>query len=117
MALVEVVLDPGPIAYPAIELHGDPDLEQALTEDGLRPSATCYRLIEIPLQSITDTRWLARREAVRTALMDALEAGAEVPPVVVKRNLNGWGLLDGVNRTYALMRLGRSTIRAYELIT
>jgi hypothetical protein len=49
------VLDPGPIPYAPIGLYGDPDLEHALTEEGLDPQATTYRLIEIPLSAINDT--------------------------------------------------------------
>jgi hypothetical protein len=51
----ETVIDPGPIAYARIDLCGDPDLEHALREEGLDPQATTYRLIEVPLSSISDT--------------------------------------------------------------
>lgn len=115
MTPAEKVLDPGPIPYARIDLFGDPDLEHALREEGLEPQATTYRLIEIPLSSITDTAsmpWLR----MGTAYVDAIRSGQQFPPVVVFRGKNGWGLLDGVNRTHAHWVLGTARIRAYELL-
>jgi hypothetical protein len=112
----ERVLDPGPIPYALIDLHGDPDLEHALREEGLDPQATAYRLIEIPLGAITDTASMPWRR-MGTAYVDALRSGQEFPPVVVFRNQRGWSLLDGVNRTHAHWVLGTASIRAYDLLT
>ena len=114
--MIEVVLDPGPIPYAAIELCGDMDLEQALRHDGREPGTTQYRLIEIPLDAIVETASMERWTHFGTTLAKALEAGLTVPPVVVTRRQNGFWLLDGVNRTYAHWKLRRPTIRAYELL-
>lgn len=116
MTVAEKVLDPGPIPYARIDLFGDPDLEQALREEGLDPQATTYRLIEIPLSSITDTASMPRPR-ISSAYVDAIRSGQEFPPVVVSRGQHGWGLLDGANRTHAYWTLGTASIRAYELLT
>jgi hypothetical protein len=119
MILVETVLDPGPIPYAEIALRGDPDLEHALREDGLEPDNTAYRLIDVPLATIKDTKSMPRPWPVGRSYVDAVEAGQELSPIVVVRNVRGpgWALLDGCNRTYAYWTLGRTTIRAYELLT
>lgn len=117
MTAAEKVLDPGPIPYTRIDLYGDPDLEHALREEGLDPQATSYRLIEVPINSITDTAIIARYPNMGTGYIDALKAGQEFPPVVVIRNRRGWSLLDGVNRTHAHWVFGTASIRAYELLT
>jgi hypothetical protein len=52
-------------------------------------------------------------------MIDALDAGKSLPPVVVMaapRSGGRMGLLDGLNRTHAHWALGRKTIRAYELL-
>jgi hypothetical protein len=110
----ETVLDPGPIPYAEISLKGDADLEHALIETGLKPEETSYRLIEIPLGAITDTAsmpWLTS-----AAYVDAMNAGQEFRPIVVMRNRRGWSLLDGCHRTHAYLKLGKSSVRAYELL-
>lgn len=119
MTPVETVLDPGPIAYAAIALCGDPDLEHALREDGFEPEETTYRLLELPLAAITDTKTLPWPWPAGSSYVEAIEAGQELPPIVVMRNIrgSGWALLDGVNRTYAYWTLGKTSIRAYELLT
>lgn len=113
------MLDPGPIPYAEIALHGDPDLEPAVTEDGFEPEETTYRLLELPLAAITDTKTFPRVWPVGRSYVEAIEAGEEFPPIVVVRNIGGslWRLLDGVNRTYAYWTLGKASIRAYELLT
>lgn len=113
---METVIDPGPIKYQDIELYQDHDLEQALEQNGLDPANTTYRLIEIPLSAIADTKTMPWNH-MGTGMIDALRAGAEFPPVVVLATQSGWTLLDGVNRTYAHWTLGCPTIRAYELLT
>ena len=115
MPTAATVLDPGPIPYARTDLCGDPDLEHGLRHIGVDPAATTYRLIEIPLSSITDTAsmpWWT----VGTSYVDAIRAGRQLPPIVVMPNSQGWSLLDGVNRTHAHLILGTSTIRAYELL-
>lgn len=116
VASQETVIDPGPIPYARIDLYGDPDLEHALREEGLHPQATSYRLIEIPLSSITDTASMPWPR-MGTAYLNAIRSGQEFPPIVVLRRQHGWSLLDGVNRTHAHWVLGTVTIRAYELVT
>ena len=114
--MVAPVLD-GPIPYSQIELCGDPDLEHALREDGFEPAETTYRLLELPVASISDSRSMPHRHWDR-GLIDAIQTGVQLPPVVVVRNRRGagWGLLDGVNRLNALVSLGIETSRAYELL-
>jgi hypothetical protein len=87
----------------------------ALREEGLDPQATSYRLIEIPLSSITDTATI-RSHRTGPAYIDALRTGQKFPPVVVFRNGRGWSLLDGVNGTHAHWALGIASIRAYDLL-
>jgi hypothetical protein len=111
----ERVIDPGPIPYTNIELYLDPDLEHALREEGLDPTVTTYRLIEMPLRSISDTASMPWPR-MSTIYVDAIKSGQQFPPVVVLRNPHGYWLLDGVNRTQAHWILGTETIRAYELI-
>jgi hypothetical protein len=96
--------------------YGDPDLELALAEGGLDPEATTYRLIEIPLSSITDTQSMPWPR-MGTAYVDALKATQQFLPIVVVRNRRGWSLLDGVNRIHGYWVLGTASIRAYELLT
>lgn len=115
MTAAATVLDPGPIPYVRIDLYGDRDLEHALREEGLDPQAATYRLIEIPLSSITDTASMPWPR-MGTAYVDALRSGQEFPPIVVFRNRRGWSLLDGANRTHAYWVLGTASIRAYELL-
>jgi hypothetical protein len=113
----ERVLDPGPIPYSEIALHGDPDLEHELEGYGADPAATSYRLIEIPTASISDTDSMPRR-AWNRSIAEAIRSGVELPPVVVfrHRETSRWGLLDGVNRTNAYVGLGVALVRAYELL-
>jgi hypothetical protein len=113
--LPDRVIDPGPIAYADIELYGDPDLEHALSEEGLDPGTTSHRLIEIPLRTVLDTAsmpWMR----VGNSYVDPLKSGHKFPPIVVFPNQRGWLLLDGVNRTHAYVMLGTETVRAYELL-
>lgn len=109
------VLDPGPIRYSDIDLFGDADLEDALRGEGLAPAETTYRLIEIPIRSITDTASMPW-PAMGTEYADALRAGQEFPPIVVIRNQRDWSLLDGAHRTHAHWTLGTATLQAYELL-
>jgi len=114
---MERVLDPGPIPYAEIDLFDDPDLEYGLRHYGVAPEASTYRLIEIPVTSITDTASMLNRLWDR-AFVDLIRSGAELPPIVVFRNWRGagWGLLDGVNRTNALLHCGIERTRAYEVL-
>jgi hypothetical protein len=109
------VIDPGPIRYVDVAPYLDPDLEHALREKGLDPAVTTYRLIEIPLRSISDTAHMPWPR-MSTIYVDAIKAGQQFPPVVVFRNPYGCWLLDGANRMQAHWILGTETIRAYELI-
>lgn len=51
-------------------------------------------------------------------MIESLQRGEDVPPTVVVETDRGrgFGLLDGLNRTYAHWRIGRPTMRAYELL-
>lgn len=115
----EIVLDAGPIRYDAIQLQGDPDLEHGLRQEGLEPMETQFRLIEIPLDAIGEVRVMPRWHHVDQSYHQAVEAlrtGAEFPPIVVMAARTGWLLVDGVHRAYAHWVLGRTTIKAYDLI-
>jgi len=112
----ETVLDPGPIPYPLIALHGDPDLEQGLRHAGFNPESTAYRLVEIPVAGIAEAASMPSWRHMGTTYIDALKAGQEFPPIVVMRTARGWALIDGVNRTHAHLSVKRLTIRAYELL-
>src|SRR3954468_19057783 len=110
---MESVLDAGPIPYACILLYGDEDLEHGLRHYGVEPETTSYRLVELCVRSITDTRSMPYRRSDRS-LVDAVLAGIRLPPLVVFRHLHaeGWGLLDGVNRTNAFVELGIQTALA-----
>jgi hypothetical protein len=112
----EIVLDPGPIPYRLMPLYGDADLEHGLRHAGLEPEETSYRFIEIPLHEIGDVVSMPRWQNMGRAYIDKVRAGVKFPAIVVMPTRTGWTLLDGVNRTYAYWVLGRSTVRAYELI-
>jgi hypothetical protein len=114
---MERVLDAGPIPYAEIDLYGDPDLEHGLRHYGVEPETSTYRLIEIPVASITDTASMPHRHWDR-AFVNLIRSGAELSPLVVFRNWRGpgWGLLDGVNRTNAFLHCGVERTRAYEVL-
>jgi hypothetical protein len=113
---MERVLDPGPIPYSQLAPYRDPDLEHGLRHYGLEPDTTTYRLIELPLASITDTASMPHQLWDRS-VVEAVKTGVDLPALVVFRHKHGdgWGLLDGVNRANAFVVLGVSTARAYEL--
>ena len=116
VASTPVLIDPGPIPYWRIELFGDPDLEHGLRHMGLEPEETAYRLLEIPIDDIGETRSMASWTWTSRLVIEAMKQGSEFPPIVVFRKAVGWNLIDGVNRSYAAWHLGLTTIRAYELI-
>jgi len=114
---MERVLDSGPIPYQQIALYGDVDLEHGLEHHGVEPERTLYRLLEVPVERITDTASMPHRVRDR-AMTESVRAGTELPPLVVFRHPDGrgWGLLDGVGRTNAYVVLGIETAQVYELI-
>ena len=116
MAGIEIVLDAGPIPYTEIALYGDPDLENGLRHAGFEPGVTRYRLIEIPLASVSEVRTRSAWTNMSDYYVDEVRAGVDFPPIVVMPNGSGWMLLDGVNRTHAYWVLGRTTVIAYDLI-
>ena len=114
---MEIVLDPGPIPYAQIALAGDPDLEHGLRHYGVEPSTTTYRLIDIPVDAVSDARIMPYARWRPGAMVEAVDAGVELPPIVVYRNRDrSWSLLDGVNRTHAYLFRRVARTRAYELI-
>ena len=116
MALV--VLDEGPIPHAAIERYDDRNIEGALLDMGVAPETATYRLIEVDLTDLEDTRWFPGDRPYGTEMVERLRRGEPTPPVVVVQTDRGrgLGLLDGLNRLYAHWTVGRATIRAYELI-
>jgi hypothetical protein len=116
VASTPVLIDPGPIPYRRIELFGDPDLEHGLRHMGLEPVETAYRLLEIPIEDIGETRSMASWTGTSRQVIEAMKQGHKFPPIVVFRTAVGWNLIDGVNRSYSAWHLGLTAIRAYELI-
>jgi hypothetical protein len=80
---------------------------------GVEPDATPYRSIELPVARITDAASMPHRLWDRS-MAEAVEAGVDLPPLVVFRHGHGdgWGRLDGVNRANAYVVLG---VRQYVL--
>ncbi len=115
-----VVLNEGPILHADIERYDDPGLDAALEDDGVSLAAAAYRLLSIEVANILETRWFAQsRWAARQDIVNALSHGKAVPRIVVywaTDNPDLFGLIDGVNRTFAHWSMGIPTIRAYELI-
>jgi len=112
----ERVIEAGPISYERMVLCGDPDLEHGLRHAGHEPSETAYRLIEIPVSAIADTRMMAHWRHPSDMYVEAMKAGDEFPPIVVMRAGIGWTLIDGVHRTFAAWTLRRERMVAYELL-
>jgi hypothetical protein len=112
-----VVLDAGPIRHSELHRFDDPDIETGLDRGGHTPVNARYRLIEIDIADLEDTRQFPF-EWRRTHAIERLRAGEETPPIVVvqtDRN-HGFGIIDGLNRAYAYWIEGHSRIRAYELL-
>jgi hypothetical protein len=110
------VVDPGPIPHAEIERYDDPDVETGLEQAGLDPDAATYRLVEIALEDVEDTKWFPGPVPWGDEMVNALRLGAIFPPIVVVAKGEGYGLIDGLNRTYAHWVLRRPVIRAYELL-
>jgi hypothetical protein len=109
------VVDSGPIAYSAMALFGDMDLEHGLWHAGYDPAETSYRLLRIPLMSIDMVRsgsW----GRMGTHYVEALAAGVTFPPIVVRSGPGKWVLLDGVNRTHAYTVAGVTETLAYQVL-
>lgn len=116
MARSASLIDSGPIAYRAIELFGDPDLEHGLRHLGVEPSEATFRLLEIPVEALSETRVMASWTWTSQPVIEAMRMGHRFPPIVVSRTAQGWSLIDGVNRSYAAWHLAIPTLTAYELI-
>jgi len=122
MAVAAEVLEEGPIAHIDIDRYeDDPGLESAIEHYGVSPTNATYRLLLIDVAKILETRWFPTTQRPAPAhMVEALAQRRLLPPIVVYRatdNPDVFGLLDGVNRTYAHWSLGILRIRAYELIT
>lgn len=114
------VIDAGPIPHAEIWRYDDPDVETGLEQvAGVDPETATYRLIDVSLEELEDTRWFPGNEGWGSRAVDSLKAGELVPPVVVMAldRARGFALIDGLNRTHAHWVLRRPTIRAYELLT
>ena len=116
--MAHVVLDEGPIQYANLERYHDSDVETGLERSGHNAGTTTFRLIEIDLADVEDTRWFPGPRPWGTQMVEELRCGERLPPIVVLKTVRGkgFGLIDGLNRTYAHWALGLPTIRAYELI-
>jgi hypothetical protein len=117
--VARVVIDEGPIPLAEIERYDDPDIETQLEREGYIPETTTYRLIELDTADFEDSRWFPGPRQWGAQMVEALARGDSLPPVVVVETDRGrgYGLIDGLNRLHAYWAVGRSTIRAYELIT
>jgi hypothetical protein len=112
------VIESSPIPHPEIERYDDPDIETGLEQSGRNAAQAEYRLIELDVSEIVDSarfplNWTPSHK------IEALERGETFPPIVVVEmdRGRGFGLIDGLNRTYACWLTGTSTIRAYELLS
>lgn len=122
--VAEVILDNGPISHAEIERYDDPGVDAAVEDycqdHGRSLDSATYRLLLIETSRILETRWFAKSTMTsRPDLIDALQHEKRIPPIIVYRatdNPDVFGLLDGVNRTFAHWSLGISTIRAYEIL-
>jgi hypothetical protein len=112
-----VVLDAGPIRHSELQRFDDPDIETGLEHSGRTAVNATYRLIEIDVADLEDTRHFPF-EWRPTYAIERLRAGEETPPIVVARTDRGHGLgiIDGLNRAYAHWLEGRPRIQAYELL-
>ena len=111
------VIDAGPIRHAEIERYDDPDIETGLEHGGHHIDHAEYRLIELDVSEIEDTASFPLPWTPRNAL-EALQRGDALPPVVIVQTDRGrgFGLIDGLNRTYAHWLVGRPRMRAYELL-
>jgi hypothetical protein len=113
------VVDPGPIPLSAIDRFDDPDVDGALVHEGFDPANATFRLVDVTLSDLYDVRWFPGPRPWGTYMVDALQAGATLPPIVIIASGvlgSGFGILDGLNRTHAHWVLRRQSIRAYELL-
>jgi hypothetical protein len=111
------VIDAGPVRHAEIERYNDPDIETGLERAGHDFEHAEYRLIEVDVSEIEDTASFPLRWTP-TKAMDAVQRGDLLPPVVIVQTDRGrgFGLIDGLNRTYAHWLVGCPTLRAYELL-
>jgi len=110
------VIDGGPIAHVDIERYDDSDIETGLAHSGHDSGHSVYRLLEIDVGEIEDSASFPY-EWKPTQMVEALRRGETFPPIVIVETDRGrgFGLIDGLNRTYAHWLAVRPTIRAYEL--
>jgi hypothetical protein len=90
------VIDPGPILHAQIQRYDDPDIETGLQQVGVDPDTATYRLIDVSLDELQDTRWFPGPARLGSRMVSALQAGKQVPPVVVMATDRGrgFGLID-----------------------
>ena len=112
------VLDNGPIQPANIERFDDPDIETGLANTHRSADDAVYRLIELDIDELEDVRNLPFTWTPTYMLEKLRDDSESLPPVVVVQTDrgHGFGLIDGLNRTYAHWLTGRRTIRAYELL-
>lgn len=111
------VIDNGPIPHAEIERYDDADIETGLEHSGCDAEHAQYRLVELEVGEIEDSSSFPH-EWEPTHMVEALSRGENLPPIVVIESDRGrgFGLIDGLNRTYAHWLTRRPTIRAYELL-
>jgi hypothetical protein len=51
------VVNPGPILHAQIQRYDDPDIETGLQQVGVDPDTATYRLVDVSLDELQDTRW------------------------------------------------------------
>jgi hypothetical protein len=116
-SMAVTVLNSGPIRHADIERYDDPDIETGLEHSGFDVTTVAYRLVEIDLGDMEDTRWFPGHLRPNLEMVRALRLGELLPPVVVVRpaDAKSFGLIDGLNRTFAHWVVGLPRIRAYEV--
>ena len=112
-----VVLDAGPIRHSKLHRFDDADIQTGLDNGGHTSLNARYRLIEIDVDDLEDTRHFPF-EWQPTLAIERLRAREETPPIVIVQTDGGqsFGIIDGLNRAYAHWIEGHPRIRAYELL-
>src|SRR5438445_12915085 len=79
------VLNYGPIRHPDIVRYDDPDIETGLEHSGFDVTSVVYRLVEIDLGDMEDTRWFPGHLRPNPEMVEALRRGELLNHVVVVR--------------------------------
>ena len=90
------VLDPGPIAFSALERYDDLDVEVALEHQGIVPTTATFRLIEVALADLEDVRWLPGPLHWTPHAIERLEAGVVPAASRAEKGERLWAVTEAV---------------------